>query len=161
MPQLDPSVFAPQLVWLALTFGFLFVALAGVVLPRIRKTLTARDDWIAARVDAAAALRDEAEAARLAYEAALQEARGRALTVAQEMRVASQAEADAEKTALEAQLAEQMREADARLTAARDAALAGVPSAAADIVGDIVVALGGDAPDAAVVKTALDKAANA
>jgi len=34
-PPLDPGTFAPQLIWLALTFGLLYLALKRVVLPSL------------------------------------------------------------------------------------------------------------------------------
>ena len=46
-PPFDQSTFVPQLIWLALTFGFLYVALSRFLLPRITDVIDARQDGIA------------------------------------------------------------------------------------------------------------------
>ena len=45
-PPLDPGTFAPQLIWLALTFGLLYLILKRVVLPRVGEVIEERGDRI-------------------------------------------------------------------------------------------------------------------
>lgn len=142
MPQLDPSSFGSQLFWLAVCFGLMFMLMAFVALPRIGKTLAARQDQLDGDLAEAEKLREQAEAALLAYEEALAEARSKALNVAQEMRAEIQAETDRQKAELDAKLAASAAEADARMASARAAALDGLKDAAQDIVGEVMQSVG-------------------
>ena len=146
MPQLDPASFPSQLFWLAVCFGTMLLVLSVFVLPRITRTLTARQGQIDGDLEAAEKLRADAEAALAAYDAALQQARNNALVLAQDMRAEIQAETDRQKAELDARLADEAQKAEARLQAARDAALGGLEAAAHDVVGDVIQAVGLGAP---------------
>jgi F-type H+-transporting ATPase subunit b len=159
MPQLDPSTFGSQLFWLLVCFGALYLVLSFIVVPRISKTLATRAETLESDLAAAETFRSEAETALQAYEDALAEARGRALALAQEMRAEVQAETDRQKAELDANLAEQAAAADVALMAARDAAMAGLKDAAADLVGDIMEAIGSDKASDGDVAKALDSVA--
>ena len=47
MPQLNPLDWGPQLIWLLITFGILYVLMVKVALPRIGSVIEARADRIA------------------------------------------------------------------------------------------------------------------
>ncbi len=158
MPQLDPSSFGSQLFWLFVCFGTLFFLMACVALPRIGRTLSNRQAQLDDDLAAAENLRAEAEAALAAYEKALAEARSKALIVAQEIRAEIQAETDRRKAALDAKLAVEAADADARLAAARKKALSGLKAAAQDIVGDVMTGLGVSRADKAAISKAVDEA---
>ena len=158
MPQLDPTSFPSQLFWLAVCFGTMMLVLSVFVLPRITRTLTARQGQIEGDLQAAEKLRADAEAALAAYDAALQQARNNALVLAQDMRAEIQAETDRQKAELDASLADEAQKADAALKAARDAALGGLEAAAHDVVGDVMQAVGLGAPDASDINAAIKAA---
>ncbi|HXQ67637.1 MAG TPA: F0F1 ATP synthase subunit B' [Alphaproteobacteria bacterium] len=132
MPQLDPTHFASQLFWLALTFIPLFFILWKVALPRVAAVIEARNARIAADLDQAARLRDEAKAVLEHYEATLKDAheKGRASLrkTAEEMAAAS-AKRHAE---LARELAERIGEAETRIASARDAAVANIRGVAGE-----------------------------
>ena len=46
LPQLNPADFAPQLIWLAITFTVLYFILARVALPRIGEVIEERRDRV-------------------------------------------------------------------------------------------------------------------
>ena len=155
MPQLDPDVFSPQLVWLALSFVILYLLMAKVALPRIGDALEARQDRIAHDLDATATLKTEAEQALQAYEAAMAEARSAAqgeIARAAEQRAREAAERQAE---LDRRIASLLDEAEQRIAAARGEALAGVDALAAEIARAATERLVGGTIDEARAKAAV------
>ncbi len=158
MPQLVFADFAPQLVWLAITFTLLYLILARVALPRIATTLEKRRDVIANDLDEAGSLKRQAEEALKDYEAALADARARALAIAAETRQRLTEEADREKAELQARMASQAAEAEARIATAKTAAMANVRQIAAGAASAIVARLLGETPDGAAVNSAVDAA---
>ena len=85
-PPFDPAVFAPQLIWLALVFGALYLLMSRIALPRIENILEARRARIAADVDEAAAMQAKAQAAGASYEKTLADAKAQAQASAQATR---------------------------------------------------------------------------
>lgn len=158
MPQLDPSFFAPQLIWLAISFVILYGLMARVALPRIGEVLEARQDRIAHDLDAAAALKAEAETALAEYEASLAKSHSEAqslLATAAEERTAAGAARQAE---LDAKIAGQLNDAEARINAARRAAMDNVTEVARDVARSAMSKLIGVEPSDAAVDAALTAA---
>ena len=60
MPQFDPTYFAPQLVWLAITFLALYLLMSRLILPRITGILSQREDRIEGNLKRAETLKEEA-----------------------------------------------------------------------------------------------------
>lgn len=154
MPQLNPDFFAPQLVWLAITFIGLYVILSAFALPKLGGILADRKNRIEDDLAQAAQMRDEAEKALENYENALAEARTKAMAIAQEARQAANDAIAVQEAELQAKLDKQLAEAEKRLAASRNEALGSVKDAAAGLVGDIVKAATGTS----VTKAAIDMA---
>lgn len=74
MPQLDPSSYPSQLLWLALTFSVTYIIIDKLALPQIQNILGRRDEMVRTHVEQASLLRDQAEDMKIAYEEALKQA---------------------------------------------------------------------------------------
>jgi F-type H+-transporting ATPase subunit b len=158
MPQLNPLDWGPQLVWLLLTFGVLYLLMVYVALPRIGSVIEARAARIAADLATAEKLRRETEEAIAAYEQALAEAKQKAHAIVEEGRVKLKAETAAERARLEKDLAKKSAEAEARIDKAKASAMKDVSAVAADVATDIVRRLIGIAPAKAEVEKAVGTA---
>ncbi len=158
MPQLVFADFAPQLVWLAIVFAALYLVVSRAAVPRIGAMLEQRSDKIANDLDAAAGLKRQAETALADYEAAIADARGKALAVVAQTRQQLLAEADRHKAELKQTLDARVAEAEARIAKAKSSAVAGVREMASDAASGIVAKLLGEAPDQAALGRAVDAA---
>lgn len=154
-PPLNPENFAPQLFWLALTFGALYVILSRVALPRVSEVIEERRDRIQRDLDAAERLKDETEKALNGYEQALADARSNASGIAKEERETLNAEVAKEQAKVEEQLNAKLAEAEARIAETKAKALEGVNTIAADTAVAIVAKLIGDTVSSDEAKRAL------
>ena len=158
MPQLEPLDWAPQLIWLVLTFGILYVLMLKVALPRIGSVLDMRRAHIARDIETADTLRRETEEAIAAYEQAIAEAKQKAQNIAQEGRAKLNEELAAERATLDRELAAKSKEAEARIDEAKASALKEVNKVAADVAADIVQRLIGVAPSGPELAKAVEAA---
>jgi F-type H+-transporting ATPase subunit b len=161
MPQLNPLDWAPQLVWLVLTFGVLYLLMVWIALPRIGSVIETRAAHIAADLASADKLRRETEEAIAAYEQALAEAKQKAHAIVEEGRAKLKAEGDAERAKLEKELAARSQEAEARIQKAKASAMKEVNAVAADVASDIVRTLIGTAPSKGDIEKAVTAARKA
>ena len=160
-PPLDPSTFAPQLVWLVISFVALYLIMSRLALPRIGTVIEERRDRIASDLDRAEQLRKETEEAIAAYEQAIAEARAKAHEIAQETRDALGADVDAERAEMEAGIAKKTAEAEARIQASKEAAMSSVNEVATETAEAIVKELIGGSVTKAELNAAIAKAPGA
>ena len=156
-PPFDPSTYASQLVWLAITFVVLYLLISRIVAPRIGGILEVRQDRIEGDKAEALRLKDETDQAIAAYEQSLAEARSKAHTIAQSARDDAKATADAERAQLEADLASKLAAAESKVADMKAQAMAEVNGIAAEITGDLVSALSGKAATEKQIDAALSK----
>jgi F-type H+-transporting ATPase subunit b len=155
-PPFQSETFASQILWLALTFGVLYFLMAKVALPRVGAILEVRRDRIASDLAEAQRLKDETDEAIAAYEDALAKARAKAQAIAAETRAKTAAAAEVSRKAIEADLDEKLKAAEARIAATKSKALGNVREIAVDAAGAIVTQLLGKAPAPGEVETAVD-----
>ena len=159
MPQLDPSSFVPQLVWLAIVFTVLYLVLSRVVLPRIGEVLEDRQARIADDLDAAEKAKADAEKARGDYEAALAKARAAAQEASGKAREQVAAESTSRRAKVDHELAEKTRAAEAAINAAKVKALADIRATAAEVAAMAVQRITGQPASAETIAAAVASAA--
>lgn len=151
-PPLDPANFAPQIIWLAITFVVLYALLSRMALPRIGEVIEERRDRIQRDLDAAEALKAETEKAIADYEQSLVDARSKASGIARETREKLAAQTDKKRHESEAQVNAKIAEAEGRITDMKNSALTSVSDIAAETASAIVGKLIGENISAADVK---------
>lgn len=150
MPQFDVSTFPSQIFWLVVSFALLYVLMSWLVLPRIGRTIEAREAKIQSDLDAAQKANDAARVAAEAQRKALAEARGKASATLRQSTDAAAAETTASLAAIGEKLAGQIGEAERRIAEQRAQALGGLSSLAAEIAGSVLGKLVGNVDGAQV-----------
>src|SRR5215475_4175836 len=146
MPQLNPLDWAPQLIWLAITFSILYLLMKRVALPKIGSVIEARASRITGDLEAADKLRRQTEEAIATYEQALAEAKARAHGIAKDARNKLKEEVATERVALEQDLAKKSAEAEARIHQDKESAHKDGNEAASETATENVQRLIGVAP---------------
>ena len=158
MPQLDftnPLTIA-QVVWLFVIFGLLVYLASAYLLPPVAEVLENRRARIGADLDAARDARAEAEAAEAGQRDSTVRARAEAQASVASAAAAAQADAARRGEALAAKLNAQIAEAETRIGAARDSAMAALREAATDATEALVKRLSG-LEDKPAVAAAVDR----
>ena len=122
-PPFDTSNFAPQLVWLVLIFGVLYLLMSRLALPRVATILSTRETTIGADLDAARESQAKAQAADAQNNATLRTKKEEAQTIGREAQQKIAAEVGALRSSAEKKFAEEIAAAEARIAAEAAAAI--------------------------------------
>jgi len=158
LPQLDPSTYSSQVIWLVITFVALYALMAKAALPKIGEVLEERQNRIDDNLAKAEELKSQADAASEAYETSLTDARAKAHDAIREVKEAAYAEAAERQKAQNKTLQAKIASAEQAISKARDEALSGIKEVATDVAAAAVEKLIGDAPKDADVGSAIDAA---
>ena len=134
MPQMEFADYVPQVIWLILCFGCLYVLMSRLVLPRVAEILENRQRKLDHDIESAERLRNEAAAALAEYEAAMRDAALQAENIVSEAREKLKIEAQQRLDALDRRLDEQAVVSEKRLDELGIAAAAEVRKAAGELV---------------------------
>jgi F-type H+-transporting ATPase subunit b len=154
-PPFNKDTFASQLIWITLAFVALYLLMSRVALPRIGSIIEDRKQRIASDFAEAERLKAESDAALVAYEKSLADARGRAQALANETREHEAKAAESARKALDAKLNAQIGEAEKAIAVRRTAAMTNVRGIAVDAAAVIVERLTGSAPTSREVEAAV------
>jgi F-type H+-transporting ATPase subunit b len=154
-PPFDSTSFAPQLIWLALIFGALYLLMSRLALPRVEKILEVRRARIAGDLDEASAMQQKAQAASVAYDKTLTDAKGKAQTLAQQMRDQLAAESDTRRKSLEADLSSKLAAAETSIAQTKAQAMTHVGDIATQAAADIVRHITGKPVDEQAIARAM------
>jgi F-type H+-transporting ATPase subunit b len=156
MPQFNPEFFAPQLVWLGITFLALYLLMSKLILPRITTILNQREDRIDGNLQRAEALKEEAAQVLAAYQKAIADARAQAQAALAKAGADIAAETSAREAEFARKMAEQTAAAEAGIRTAKAKALADVRGIAAEVAVLMASKVTGTQVEAGAVVQAVD-----
>jgi F-type H+-transporting ATPase subunit b len=160
LPQIDFAnpLTTSQVVWGVLIFLVLYILLSRGALPKVASVLAERANTISADLDAAKMAKQEADAAAAEVLRATREAQASAAAEVAQASAAAKAAAEIEAARATAVLEAQLADAEARIHAARKAAMGALREVAAEATSALAGRLMGHAPDAAAVDAAVGAA---
>jgi F-type H+-transporting ATPase subunit b len=154
-PPFDSATFSSQLIWLAITFGALYLLMSRIALPRVKNILDTRAAKIAADLDAAAAAKAKADEAAVAHAKTLGDAKANAQALAQDTHARLAAETDAQRHTIEAELNGKLAAAEAQIAEMKAKAMSNVDGIARDAAAAIVQQITGKPASADAIAAAV------
>jgi F-type H+-transporting ATPase subunit b len=143
MPQLVPTDFAPQLIWLAIIFTLFYFVLSQLALPRIERVLKDRKAKIGGDLQAARDAQHNADKEAERYEAELTAAKAKGHGTIRASREKLDVELNEKRGVLDGQLAEKTAETEKRVQGLLERASGEMEAMTAGVVSDIVKELAG------------------
>jgi F-type H+-transporting ATPase subunit b len=143
LPQFDPTWFASQIFWLAITFSVLYLWFSRKTLPEISGVIANRREHIQSDLDTADKLALEAEFVQNSYEHKLDQARTEARSILDGAGTVMTAKAAQAMESLRERTEREMAIAETRITAARSKAMTEINSVAAQAALDVAYKLAG------------------
>jgi F-type H+-transporting ATPase subunit b len=154
-PPFDSANFAPLLIWLALTFGLLYLLMSKIALPRVKNILHDRQEKIRHDLNEAHEMREKAQAAAAQHDKTISDAKAKAQAVAQENAARLHDESEAKRHTIEAELNAKLAAAEASITEMKTKALGNVSAIATDTAAAIVQRLTGKTADKWAIERAI------
>jgi F-type H+-transporting ATPase subunit b len=156
MPQFDPAIFSPLLVWLVLTFVALYFLMSKFALPKVATIIDQRAERIEGNLAKAEQLKSEAAAVLAAYEKGIADAKAQAQAELAKAAAEIAAETARREADFGKRLAEQTKTAETRIKAAQADAMAQVKAIASDLAAGISTKLTGTSVDQASASAAVE-----
>ena len=138
MHQLELEYFAPQIIWLVISFTVLWLLMAKLALPRIGLILEERQKRISDNLAMAENLKLDADAEIEAYETAISEGKEQARLIISEAIKSSASEAEKQTQELNMAISKMLKEAEERIESAKSLAIENIESSAVEITSDII-----------------------
>jgi F-type H+-transporting ATPase subunit b len=158
MPQLNINDFAPQLVWLAISFVLLYLIMSRLALPRVGQVLAERRRRIEGDLAAAARLRDDTAKAIADYERALADAKARGQAIAAQARDEMTRDIECQRAEADSTLSAKSADAEIRINTVKEAALSHVGEIATETAEALLVRLLGRSVDRSELQGAVNEA---
>ena len=160
MPQLELEYFAPQIIWLVISFTVLWLLMAKLALPRIGLILEERQKRISDNLAMAENLKLDADAEIEAYETAISEGKEQARLIISEAIKSSASEAEKQTQELNMAISKMLKEAEERIESAKSIAMGNIEDSAVGIASDIIERLTDKEIQETEVKVAVENTIN-
>ena len=144
MPQLNPEFWFSQIFWLIITFGFLFIVLSKLILPKISENLETRKSQILENISAAEKQREESENKIKEYEKIILGSNNEAKNYFSKAREQILKDIDKKREALENEINEEIKKVEKEIVDLKNKSPEKINKIAVEISLDLVKQLIGE-----------------
>ena len=155
LPQFEPTWYASQIFWLAISFAVLYFIFAKKTLPSISSTIENRKNHIQSDLEMAEKLTKEADDVHDAYQQNLSSAQSDAADAVKKVESEAKQRAEEAMDAFRAKSDTALQEAEARIEASSITAMADMNDIAVQTAAKAVEKIIGVSPDTAKVEAVL------
>ncbi len=157
LPQFDPTWFASQIFWLAVTFAFLYLFFAKKALPDIASALDARETRIRTDIEKAEEDNNLAEKIKADYEQILLDSKSQSSDIIAETQDELKGKANAALDAFRANQDKVMKDLEAKIKGAKQDAMSDMHAVAAEAAKQAAAKIIDVDADIKAVKSAVQK----
>jgi len=138
MPQLDPNSWVPQIFWLIITFGGLYIVISKIVFPRLSESIEQRNDYVSDLVDEAKTLAEQTEKLNNEYKELISNSKKEAQETITNGRKKLNAEFDKKKNELDKNISELTEKAEKEIQSFKSNSIKDVQTIANQVSGELL-----------------------
>ena len=138
MPQLNPEFWISQVFWLILTFGFLFIILSKLILPKISNNIEDRKSKILENIETAEKQRSDSENKIKEYEKIILDSKNHAKNYFNEARQKILKDIDSNREALEKEINNEIGDAEKEIVELNNTSVEKINKIAIETASDLV-----------------------
>ena len=138
MPQLNPEFWVSQIFWLILTFGFLFIILSKLILPKISNNIEDRKSKILENIETAEKQRSDSENKIKEYEKIILDSKNHAKNYFNEARQKILKDIDSKREALEKEINKEIGDAEKEIVELNNTSVEKINKIAIKTASDLV-----------------------
>ena len=138
MPQLDPEFWISQIFWLVLTFGFLYIVLSKLILPKISANLELRKSQIQENIEAAEKQREDSESKLKEYDEIVNKSKSEAKDIFKNSRDKVIRDINLKKETLDKQIDDEIKKAEQEIDTLKKSAPAKINKIAIETSSELI-----------------------
>jgi len=159
MPQLDPTYWASQAFWLLLVFSVLYISIAKLYLPKIKKNLDDRENKIKEDLDEANSLKALSENKLKEYEVILENSKKEVTKILLESKNKLDKDIQNKKDAVEKEIEAEISKAQKDIIDLKKNSINSIHSISEEITSNIIEKMSGDKLNESSIKAAVEDVA--
>ena len=138
MPQLNPEFWISQIFWLTIVFGFLYIVLSKLILPKISSNLELRKTLIQENIEAADKQRESSEAKLKEFNSIILNSKSEAKSILEESKEKALKEINAKKETLDKQIDKEIEKVEQEISVLKKNAPEKINKIAKEVASEIL-----------------------